>query len=356
LLGKAYFDLLRDLESADAFAAVVQSLGRGLPPLIGAHSCFVVETARGEGLRQVHGAGRIPDLVREQRGEINRILMDHPVIRQIDLDQPGELGKALQDFLSPEACRTSALNACLPPGLKLSDALVGKVFSCCRRTALLFTFSDRGCFAVRERELFDAILFTTRAVLGRIAGQGVEKAVRHFIMKTAGRPVAVFAVRPDGQVLPISHEAVRYAEAAWAMDEPTRTLAPEVHERLREALLKAWADPVTAAVEPLEINFGDGPMACHALPKADGEMLVFMPTGGVLPSGEEALKAVLTRRQREIMHWIAEGKTSAEAAVILEISPRTVEKHLEAVFQRLGVENRISAVRRYLDLKSGQAT
>jgi len=30
-----------------------------------------------------------------------------------------------------------------------------------------------------------------------------------------------------------------------------------------------------------------------------------------------------------------------------------VEKHLEAVFQRLGVENRIAAMRRYLDLKRG---
>ena len=66
------------------------------------------------------------------------------------------------------------------------------------------------------------------------------------------------------------------------------------------------------------------------------------------------IQSLLTRRQREIMEWIAEGKTSAETAIILDISPRTVEKHLEAIFQRLGVENRITAVRRYLELLSGQ--
>ncbi len=95
-------------------------------------------------------------------------------------------------------------------------------------------------------------------------------------------------------------------------------------------------------------------MPCHAMPKANGEIIIVVPVSGLLPSGDEALKAMLTRRQREIMEWISEGKTSAEAAIILDISPRTVEKHLEAVFQRLGVENRTTAVRRYLEMKSGQ--
>ena len=93
-------------------------------------------------------------------------------------------------------------------------------------------------------------------------------------------------------------------------------------------------------------------MLIHALPKLNGEVILMFPLPGVEESAEEAL-SILTRRQREIMDWIAEGKTSGEAAIILGISPRTVEKHLEAVFQRLGVENRIAAMRRYLDLKRG---
>ena len=89
------------------------------------------------------------------------------------------------------------------------------------------------------------------------------------------------------------------------------------------------------------------------LARGDGEtVLVHIPNMDAM-SGEAALSAVLTHQQKEIMEWIAEGKTSAEVAIILNISPRTVEKHLEAVFQRLGVENRIAAVRRYLDLRSG---
>jgi DNA-binding CsgD family transcriptional regulator len=54
------------------------------------------------------------------------------------------------------------------------------------------------------------------------------------------------------------------------------------------------------------------------------------------------------------MDWIAEGKTSAEVGTILQISSRTVEKHLEAVFNRFGVDNRVAAVRMYLDLRNGK--
>jgi DNA-binding CsgD family transcriptional regulator len=95
-------------------------------------------------------------------------------------------------------------------------------------------------------------------------------------------------------------------------------------------------------------------MEFSCLPAWDGEVWLILSLADRKAAAEEALKALLTDRQREIMHWIAEGKTSAEAAKILEISPRTVEKHLEAVFQRLGVENRIAAVRNYLDIKAGQ--
>ncbi len=41
--------------------------------------------------------------------------------------------------------------------------------------------------------------------------------------------------------------------------------------------------------------------------------------------------------------WIAQGKTNREIGQILSLSPRTVNKHLEQVFRKLGVENRTAA-------------
>jgi DNA-binding CsgD family transcriptional regulator len=56
----------------------------------------------------------------------------------------------------------------------------------------------------------------------------------------------------------------------------------------------------------------------------------------------------LTRREAEVLAWVALGKTNAEIADILQMRPRTVHKHLDHVFDKLGVENRTAAAARAL--------
>lgn len=51
----------------------------------------------------------------------------------------------------------------------------------------------------------------------------------------------------------------------------------------------------------------------------------------------------VTGRESDVLLWIANGKTNREIGQILEMSPRTVNKHLEQIFKKLGVENRTSA-------------
>jgi len=51
----------------------------------------------------------------------------------------------------------------------------------------------------------------------------------------------------------------------------------------------------------------------------------------------------LTQREAEVLVWTARGKSNREISEILNISPRTVNKHLERIFTKLGVENRAAA-------------
>src|SRR5207248_8058168 len=51
----------------------------------------------------------------------------------------------------------------------------------------------------------------------------------------------------------------------------------------------------------------------------------------------------LTLREREVLFWLARGKSNAEIGAILEIRPATVSKHLEHIYPKLGVENRTAA-------------
>ena len=51
----------------------------------------------------------------------------------------------------------------------------------------------------------------------------------------------------------------------------------------------------------------------------------------------------LTQREAEVLYWVVQGKTSNDIGDILGNSPRTVNKHLEHVFEKLGVETRTAA-------------
>ena len=58
----------------------------------------------------------------------------------------------------------------------------------------------------------------------------------------------------------------------------------------------------------------------------------------------------LTPREAEVLSWVAQGKTNREIGMILGSSGRTVQKHLEHIFQKIGVESRTAAI-----LKAWQA-
>ena len=53
----------------------------------------------------------------------------------------------------------------------------------------------------------------------------------------------------------------------------------------------------------------------------------------------------LTVRENEVLHWICEGKTNPEIAIILGLSIFTVKDHLKQIFRKLGVDNRTAAAR-----------
>ena len=61
-------------------------------------------------------------------------------------------------------------------------------------------------------------------------------------------------------------------------------------------------------------------------------------------------KLALTPREAEVMLWVAQGKANADIATILATTESTVKKHLEHVFEKLGVENRGAASLRVLEV------
>ena len=70
---------------------------------------------------------------------------------------------------------------------------------------------------------------------------------------------------------------------------------------------------------------------------------------------ERQVEAELTAREREVLAWVARGKTNPEIAQLLWLAPSTVRKHLENVYAKLGVNTRTAAVARFLGLIDAEA-
>jgi DNA-binding CsgD family transcriptional regulator len=84
--------------------------------------------------------------------------------------------------------------------------------------------------------------------------------------------------------------------------------------------------------------------------------LVVGRTGDALILEERVAEVPLTAREREVLAWVARGKTNGEIAELLWLAPSTVRKHLENVYGKLGVSTRTAAAARFLRLIGAEAS
>ncbi|MBL9199008.1 MAG: response regulator [Opitutaceae bacterium] len=89
----------------------------------------------------------------------------------------------------------------------------------------------------------------------------------------------------------------------------------------------------------------DGPLVARRFSESgrtDLQMFVLEERGS--PPGPAALTRLgLTPREAEVLYWIAQGKSNPDIATILGANVRTVHKHVEHIFQKLGLETRNAA-------------
>lgn len=222
---------------------------------------------------------------------------------------------------------------------------------CSAGTIRLRAVSTKG-FSSTASDQFQVTKILICAHLRRICSELYDRRVRERLFLTRKEAQSAAFIVHERTVTPYNPIAVAYCDAHWGADEVQHMLTEEQAEDFWKKLAASWRNPVDPKWTVVSLDIGGGPTDVNTVGRHDGGAVVlFTPPPREAPPTDIPM---LTRRQRDIMDWIAEGKTSAEAGIILDISPRTVEKHLEAIFQRFGVENRVAAVRTYLDLKSGR--
>lgn len=157
-------------------------------------------------------------------------------------------------------------------------------------------------------------------------------------LDTAGQ--YLFTVDLNGQIL-------------WATPQVSQLLITAESDAEVEALslrlasvLTAWLKHKPETGHHLKLPNLVQPMTVEMLNFIDNREYLLRLSNPHKPADDtHALKEQfgVTGREADVLLWIANGKTNREIGQILEMSPRTVNKHLEQVFRKLGVENRTSA-------------
>lgn len=198
-----------------------------------------------------------------------------------------------------------------------------------------FSERDRGVLNLVRGPMIQAYRTVQRyaAVVERLnaAERGLDRA---------GMGVVVLA-RRRGLLQPeyVSHEAARGLEIAAGENSPLPAL---VDLWLRERGHDPAADRT-----PLLFERSDGSeVAVQFMPTrrpGDPDTLLIEPADELV-SIPTLRAAGLTRREADVMRLVALGRANTEVADMLSVSPRTVEKHLQNIFEKLGARSRTQAM------------
>jgi DNA-binding response OmpR family regulator len=158
-------------------------------------------------------------------------------------------------------------------------------------------------------------------------------------LDAAGRHL--LAVRANGKILWSTPQATRLVNAATGSDEGLDLVS---------ARILVWLNEQKAAGSSRDPNFtietgGEATLSLSFLGSIGQDEHLFRLTSQTQASDGERLKQhfALTVRESEVLVWIAKGKSNRDIGEILGLSSRTVNKHLEQIYVKLGVENRASA-------------
>ncbi len=156
-------------------------------------------------------------------------------------------------------------------------------------------------------------------------------------LDAAGRHL--LAVRGDGRVRWSTPQATRLINAATGSDDGLEALTAHIG-RWMKASEASGKDGSFSIRES-----GQAMLQLSYLGAIGADEYLFRLSAENRLSDDEILRQhfSLTQRESEVLLWIAKGKANRDIGEILGLSARTVTKHLEQIYVKLGVENRASA-------------
>lgn len=213
----------------------------------------------------------------------------------------------------------------------------------------------RADFSERNRLLLDLLrphLVQAHANAEAVTQMGLDATLLQQIMTEMKQGVVILT--RDGLVRLMTAQARVWLRQYFDWSVRSANYLPDTLERWRKRqdVLLTGADDAPLPRRPMVVERDGTRLIVRYLCEGDQCLLHLEErTTAVIRAALEPLG--LTRRQIEVLHWVTLGKTNADVGAILGLSSRTVQKHLDHIFKKLGVETRVAAATLAMGWRSG---
>jgi DNA-binding CsgD family transcriptional regulator len=294
------------------------------------------------GQRRVIG-NPVHAIAADERAAFDRHFSEHPLVRYHAF-YGGRVTRRISDSIPFGRFRHTALYDEYYRRIGIDHAVALPVHVD-RRWLVSFVLNRTGRdFSDRDRALLDLLRDGVAALYAGAHAAALARTALAALQESAeSAGVAVARVRADGLLLQASARALHLMQRYGGRPaRPGATLPPPFAALLDEATsADVWCRTLSGPAGALTVR-------AVALPDADGAVCLLMqPAHG---SAEASLEQFgLSPRERDVVRWLMAGKADRDIAELLGISVRTVHKHLQRIYEKLGVENRTAAVMRVLN-------
>lgn len=253
---------------------------------------------------------------------------------------PGKPARRISDFIDLDQWHSTDLHQSFfgRSGLSYQTAMVLPLGD---PRLVAFTFNRR------DIDFSDADLATIDHLVPHVArlyriaeDRGIEAAKkqnREAMLRDSGSHWV--DVGADGAILEASPGVLALIDRFHPLRRSADTALPHAVEDWLAASLAPDADQA-----PLIASDAEGVLEITLFATVpDGPVSLMVVHRSLSHSAETLQSLGLSARQAETLYWLAQGKSNGDIAIILRISPRTVDSHVYSIFEALGASNRIEA-------------
>jgi DNA-binding CsgD family transcriptional regulator len=256
------------------------------------------------------------------------------------------------DFLTTQQFHQTAIYNEFFKGCSVNQQLLA-AFSDAPDSVITFNYSrSRGNFSEEERLLTNLISLHLRlAFMNAHKLERFHKAETSLNSVLEAKSSGVIVLNAAQKIAYESEFARRMLEKYFAAEKAETDALPDSLDRwLKSECAKFGADKISPPAQEFKVEKENEKLEISLMYNTETRETTLLLEESLSLSAKMSVHLSLTKREAEIMFWLSGGKTNKEIGFLLGISPRTVNKHADNIYVKLGVENRTAAVSRAIEM------